>query len=188
MSTFGGGLITQLICPKPPAAAAAAQVSPEDDDCIDAPITAATTVAAAGATPGAEQESCGGGDGDAEEGFEMRERGEAFMCLSLEVKNMVGVEDALEKFTEKEIIEGYAWDDKVRLHDAGGGGCCCCCCRGMPDTAPDCSVLIVVADHSTYVLCFVATMVMVAAVTGLCCFGVLFCNVVLLHIYIYFSH
>ncbi|CAN0288152.1 unnamed protein product, partial [Hapterophycus canaliculatus] len=41
------------------------------------------------------------------------------MCISLEVKNMVGVEDALEKFTEKEIIEGYAWDDErkdVSIH------------------------------------------------------------------------
>ena len=35
------------------------------------------------------------------------------MCISLEVKNMLGVEDALEKFTEKEIIEGYAWDEEV---------------------------------------------------------------------------
>lgn len=48
-----------------------------------------------------------------ETGFDTRERGEAFMCISLEVKNMVGVEDALKKLTEKEIIEGYAWDDEV---------------------------------------------------------------------------
>lgn len=93
MSTFEGRQITQLICPKP--AAAAAPAAPE------------TTAAASTVSPPRE------GEQEVEEGFDMRERGEAFMCVSLEVKNMVGVEDALEKFTEKEMIEGYAWDDEV---------------------------------------------------------------------------
>lgn len=68
----------------------------------------------------------------------MRERGEAFMCVSLEVKNMVGVEDALEKFTEKEIIEGYSWDDEV-----GHGMCLFCPCRGAPGT-----------EQQEYLVCF----------------------------------
>lgn len=108
MSTFEGGQITQLICPKPPSADVAAE-----DESTTTMTTATETADAVGATPEAEQESGTGGGGEAEEGFDMRERGEAFMCVSLEVKNMVGVEDALEKFTEKEIIEGYAWDDEV---------------------------------------------------------------------------
>ncbi|CAN0036660.1 unnamed protein product, partial [Ectocarpus sp. 8 AP-2014] len=95
MSTFEGRQITQLICPKPAAAAAAA-------------VPETTAAAATTVTPPLE------GEQEVEEGFDMRERGEAFMCVSLEVKNMVGVEDALEKFTEKEMIEGYAWDDERR--------------------------------------------------------------------------
>lgn len=46
--------------------------------------------------------------------FETREKWEAFMCVSLEVKDMLGVEEALEKYTEKETIEGYTWDEEVR--------------------------------------------------------------------------
>lgn len=103
MSTFEGRQITQLICPKPKAT-----LLGEDDS------TAASAATLGGEDREGEPGNGNGGDEDVvEEGFDTRERGEAFMCISLEVKNMVGVEDALEKFTEKEIIEGYAWDDEV---------------------------------------------------------------------------
>lgn len=117
MSTFGGTQITQLICPKRPSTSAAA------DTAVDATGTSSPTLVKHGA---ADKSSGVNGEGVASaaissggvnmEEFDTRERGETFMCLSLEVKNMVGVEDALEKFTEKEVIEGYAWDDEVRLH------------------------------------------------------------------------
>lgn len=103
MSTFEGRQITQLICPKPKPT-----LSGEDDS--EAARSGVGREESVG-EPGGGNE--GNGDVVDEEGFDTRERGEAFMCISLEVKNMVGVEDALEKFTEKEIIEGYAWDDEV---------------------------------------------------------------------------
>lgn len=94
MSTFEGRQITQLICPKSSKTAAEA--------------TGTETVGNE-----AEGEGDAGGRETTETGFDMRERGEAFMCVSLEVKNMMGVEDALKKMTEKESIEGYAWDEQV---------------------------------------------------------------------------
>lgn len=89
MATFEGRQITQLICPKP---SSDRRGEAEGE----------------GEAVGSEVAGERGAD------FEMRERGEAFMCVSLEVKNMVGVEDALKKMTEKETIEGYPWDDEVR--------------------------------------------------------------------------
>ena len=41
----------------------------------------------------------------------VRERVEDLMCLSLEVKNMAGVSEALDKFVEKETIDGYEWNE-----------------------------------------------------------------------------
>jgi len=43
---------------------------------------------------------------------EVRERDEEFTCISLEVKNMKGVYDALDKFLAKDTISGYNWDEK----------------------------------------------------------------------------
>ena len=37
------------------------------------------------------------------------------MCLSLEVKNMAGVGEALDKFVEKETIDGYEWNGQLRV-------------------------------------------------------------------------
>ncbi|CAM9951919.1 unnamed protein product, partial [Sphacelaria rigidula] len=96
MSTFEGRQITQLICPKP-----VSQMSPST-------LTTSTSTSQSKGTPPLHTPQ------HASTGFDTRERGEAFMCISLEVKNMVGVEDALKKLTEKEIIEGYAWDDERR--------------------------------------------------------------------------
>lgn len=122
MSTFEGRQITQLICRKP--------VGPEDASITSTPhpnteVNVDTSTAATGSSSQGEEEEAEGGTGGEKKGerkeerdesssdFDTRERGEAFMCISLEVKNMLGVEDALEKFTEKEIIEGYAWDEEV---------------------------------------------------------------------------
>lgn len=106
MSTFKGLHITQLICPKPATSSSEPSSSPG--------TTRPAHIDCAGGEQGSEageREGSSGVPGDT--GFDTRERGEAFMCVSLEVKNMLGVEDALEKFTEKELIEGYAWDDEV---------------------------------------------------------------------------
>ncbi|CAM9294212.1 unnamed protein product [Scytosiphon promiscuus] len=110
MSTFEGRQITQLICPKPKAT-----ISGDNGSTVPMALTLGEEERGQEAGNGGD----GGGDVVEEEGFDTRERGEAFMCISLEVKNMLGVEDALEKFTEKEIIEGYAWDDErkdVSIH------------------------------------------------------------------------
>lgn len=131
MSTFEGRQITQLICPKPTPTSPTTTIStPHGSPSLDAKNTGGesdSTVVDGDSEAGeGSSKTRGGGDGEgasgnaeesteiAETGFDTRERGEAFMCISLEVKNMVGVEDALKKLTEKEIIEGYAWDDGVR--------------------------------------------------------------------------
>lgn len=121
MSTFEGRQITQLICRKPVNAADATTTTSSAH--ADAGMDVDTDTAPAGLSSQEQDEKGGeggrgsgrgeGGGGESSSGFDTRERGEAFMCISLEVKNMLGVEDALEKFTEKEIIEGYAWDEEV---------------------------------------------------------------------------
>lgn len=111
MSTFGGTQITQLICPKRPSDTAI--------DGIDTPSPTLVKHDVIDKSGGVNGGGAASGEVNMEE-FDTRERGETFMCLSLEVKNMVGVEDALEKFTEKEVIEGYAWDDEVRRDDVSG--------------------------------------------------------------------
>lgn len=126
MSTFEGRQITQLICPKP------AKSSPQDAAQGDEREGAPGENVVMG-----DQENSGNGQGvfwkgaggqttevagaegvgvreeATETGFDTRERGEAFMCISLEVQNMIGVEEALKKLTEKEIIKGYNWDEEV---------------------------------------------------------------------------
>lgn len=133
MSTFEGRLVTQLIFPKPGADPVAAgpessAASTKEQDDVDA------LGADGGPVGGTAQETVEGVSGGSENrrfcappverGFDTREREEAFMCVSLEVKDMIGVEDALEKFAEKEIIEGYGWDDEVRCV------LLLCCCGG----------------------------------------------------------
>ena len=109
MSTFEGTQITQLICPKP-ATITDASTGPPRATVDDSNREGVGNGDSSAAVKGQDQEQS---QGDRAEEFDTRERGETFMCLSLEVKNMVGVEDALEKLTEKEVIEGYTWDDKV---------------------------------------------------------------------------
>lgn len=129
MSTFEGRQITQLICRKPvnpddaTTTTSSAHADADMDVDTDTPPTGLSSQEQQGGGSGTGEEKggeggrgCGrggGGGGESSSGFDTRERGEAFMCISLEVKNMLGVEDALEKFTEKEIIEGYAWDEEV---------------------------------------------------------------------------
>lgn len=137
MSTFEGRQITQLICPKPiPISPTTTASTPHGSPVVGEKNTGgeSDSTLADGDNEAGEGSSKtrGGGYGEraseneeaspeiAEMGFDTRERGEAFMCISLEVKNMVGVEDALKKLTEKEIIEGYAWDDEVREQTASG--------------------------------------------------------------------
>ncbi|CAM9156153.1 unnamed protein product, partial [Discosporangium mesarthrocarpum] len=99
-SAFEGHQITQLICPTPP---------PKPDTGTDGhPSTSTADEGTQFPNPDKASLSLG------VKGPDMRERGEAFMCLSLEVKNMRGVEDALNKFTEKETISGYMWDEQRR--------------------------------------------------------------------------
>lgn len=129
MSTFEGRQITQLICRKPVAPDDVTTTTTTSSAHTDADMEVDTNTAPAGLSSQEQEEEGGGGRGEEKDGggggreeggggesssgFDTRERGEAFMCISLEVKNMLGVEDALEKFTEKEIIEGYAWDEEV---------------------------------------------------------------------------
>lgn len=107
MSTFGGTQITQLICPKRPSDTALDGI-----DTLSPTLVKHDVIDKSDGVNGGVAAASGGVE---TEEFDTRERGETFMCLSLEVKNMLGVEDALEKFTEKEVIEGYAWDEEVRL-------------------------------------------------------------------------